>query len=131
MDFVTKFTKSISQGYIVEVQPEFYTFILTVEQTARKVLNVNFIKNYKGKDLRECIEEKLKDDLHVSNSWLTLTRHCPNEKLIIHLQKEVLSKWIDIRANSFVNSYVLVLKRKLKENKMSSASEPSIRKTLH
>ena len=65
-----------------------------------------------------------------------LTRHVPNKQLTDHLLDEVLSKWIDIRANAFVKIFVLILKRKMsnmlnnKKRQQLRSLEPAMIKIL-
>ena len=49
----------------------------------------------------------------------------------------MIIKWIDIRAKSFVNAYIQVLKRRINSHtsdsgiKLATIAEPALRKTLH
>ena len=94
------------------------------------------MKTYKGKDIRELLHEKLEESNMINNLWESLTRHVPNKQLTDHLLHEVLSKWIDIRANAFVKTFVLIFKRKMnkmlndKKKQQLISSEPAMRKTL-
>ena len=66
----------------------------------------------------------------------SLTRHVPNKQLTDHLLHEVLSKQIDIRANAFVKTFVLIFKQKMnnvlndKKKQQLRSSEPAMRETL-
>ena len=53
----------------------------------------------------------------VDLAWSTMTRYLDNKKLSEHLKLEVLNKWINVRANSFVKSWLLIQKRKISHNK--------------
>ena len=51
--------------------------------------------------------------------------------------KQVIDKWIDIRIRSFVNSFMLILRRKLAKGHLPGTTtlvqkaEPAMRKTLN
>ena len=72
----------------------------------------------------------------INKLWERLTRHVPNKQLTGHLLHEVLSKWIDIRANVFIKALVLILKQKMnntlndKKKQQLRSSEPAMRKTF-
>ena len=58
------------------------------------------------------------------------------EKNLKKIKTKVLSKWIDVRANAFVKTFVLIFKRKMnnmlndKKKQQLRSSEPAMRKTL-
>ena len=112
-----------------------FVFVKRIEYAVRSILNINLISLYKGEDLRELIENKLLDNDSVNQIWDSITRYLPNEQLKVVLFQEIIRKWIDIRANSFVNTYVQILKRKIKNEgrkiSISGASEPALRQTLN
>ena len=106
----------------------------------RAVLNLKLIKMYRGEDLREIIQDKLENHPFISKSWEIISRNVANQDLTDIVKKQIIMKWIDIRAQSFVIAYIQILKRKLssmsKEEKkqvsgdLSKAAEPALRKTL-
>lgn len=138
-EYVRKWTKLVNRGGLVLVRDEMYLFIEHIELLARKVLNVKFIRKYKGQDLRDVIQQEINSSDKITEAWLILMRNCPHEEFILELKDQIILKWIDLRANSFVKSYVQVIKRKVEERKsskkagqtLSSSSEPALRKTLN
>ena len=137
-EFVRKWTKLVSRGYLIEVNQEMYYFVKQVEIVVRSILNTQFIIQYHGEDLRDIIQKKISDSMIVTESWNSLSRTISNETLANVLRKQIVVKWIDVRANSFVNTYVQILKRKINSKKidpktttLSDVAEPSLRKTLY
>ena len=134
-NYVKKWTEIQSRGGLIQVNDSMFVFVKRIEYAVRSILNINLISVYKGEDLRELIENKLLDNDSVNQIWDSITRYLPNEQLKVVLFQEIIRKWIDIRANSFVNTYVQILKRKIKNEGrkifISRASEPALRKTLN
>ena len=91
---------------------QFFLFIKYVETLVRKTLTFSFMKTYKGEDISELLHENLEESNIINNLWESLTRHVPNKQLTDHFVTEVLSKCIDIRANAFVKTFVLILNQK-------------------
>jgi len=133
-EYIEKWTKLVSRGYLVEVNKVMYEFIYKIEMVARNILNVNYIKTYRNEDLRDSLHQQISSNDELSCVWMEMSRNFPNEKLAIILKEQIFMKWIDLRANSFVICYVQMLKRKLaqtkKGEKISTSSEPALRKTL-
>ena len=71
----------------------------------------------------------------VEKYWQSLVRFLPNEQLANTLKLQIVEKWNDIRARSFVSCYVQFLKRKVASSKIqnviSKRTEPAMRRTLH
>ena len=67
--------------------------------------------------------------------WQSIMHYLPSEQLTNTLKLEIVEKWIDIRALSFVSCYVQSLKRKLASSKIknviSTRTEPAMSKILH
>ena len=117
-----------------------FLLVRKIEYLVRAVLNVELIKSYKGQDLRNSLACKIKENKTVNMYWDTICRHLNNDKLKILLKEQIIEKWIDIRARSFVNAYMQMIRRKLnkltkeqkgkKTVKVSKLAEPAMRKTL-
>ena len=101
----------------------------------RSILDLQFLKNYRGEDLRDVIGEKILKNSTVNVYWDKLARNLENVKLKHLLKEQIISKWVDIRARSYVNAYVQIVKRVAnKEQSKSSVSktaEPALRKQIH
>ena len=140
LQFAKKWLELVNRGGLIKVHDDMFIFIRQVENTMRTVLNIHLIKTYHGQDLREIIQEKLEQNQFINKVWETISRNVPNTDLSKILKKQIIAKWIDIRAQSFVSSYIQILKRKLssmsKEEKqqanvnLSKVAEPALRKTL-
>ena len=108
--------------------------IWTVELVVRKVLNYNLIVTYAGENLREVLLSKLLKHEYVQTHWSTITRHIDNTVLKDTLLLKILETWIDIRANSFIKTWINAMKRKSAElysrPSIAQKSEPALWKTL-
>ena len=91
-----------------------FLFVKRIEYAVRSILNINLISVYKDEDLQELIKKKLVDSDSKNQIWYSITRSLPNQHLKVVLFQGIIGKWIDIRINSFVNTYVQILKRKIK-----------------
>ena len=136
-EFVRKWTKLVSRGYLIEVNDEMFEFTKQLELVVSSVLNTKFICKYSGQDLRDVIERKISDNELIVRAWKVLLRSIMNETLTNLIKKQMIIKWIDIRAKSFVNPYIQVLKRRRNSHtsdngiKLATIAKPALRKTLH
>ena len=82
------------------------------------------------------IQEKIEDTSFILYYWEKLASDLPNKSLADLLFREIIRKWVDIRAKAFVSSYIAIIKRQQaksktsKKGKLSKSKEPSMRKTL-
>ena len=90
--------------------------------------------------MREIFKVKLQTVPEVSAIWVSLSRKMPSRQLSDKLFKQIIEKWINLRAYAYVAAFVQILKRKInslpKEMlKVDSVepikkAEPAFRKTL-
>ena len=139
LEFTNKWIELVNRGGLIRVSDDMFIFIRRIENIARQTLNIPFLKSYKGEDLRDIINKQLQESSLIANSWESLSRLMPNRKLASLLRSQILSKWIDIRARSFVDTYVQIVKNKLRDLKkknietnvkVSKKAQPAMRKTL-
>ena len=139
LEFTNKWVELSNRGGLVLINDDVYIMIRRIENSVRKVFNVNLIRNYKGEDLRDVVQSVLQKDNLVNLSWDAFARNLPNNALSKLLKKQVIEKWVDIRARSFVNVYVQTVKRRLsnltaeerrKKATLSTQSEVALRKKL-
>ena len=112
-EIVRNWTKLVSRGYLIEVNDDMFEFTKELELVVRSVLNTKFICKYSGQDLWDIIERKITDNELIIRAWNVLSRSITNETLINLTKKQMITKWVDIRAKSFVNAYIQVLKRRI------------------
>ena len=124
-------------GGLIKIGSEMYLFVRRIENCVRTVLNLHFIRKYRGEDLRDAILKEVKKSTMVDQYWESLSRNIPNKTLSQSLKDQIINKWVDIRAHAFVKCYVQMLKRKLAKEpdnasgvSLSKAAEPALRKTL-
>ena len=113
-NYIKKWTEIQSRGRLTQVNDSMFLFVKRIEYAVRSILNINLISVYKDKDLQELIKKKLVDSDSKNQIWYSITRSLPNQQLKVVLFQGIIGKWIDIRVNSFVNTYVQILKRKIK-----------------
>ena len=135
--FVDRWTNLVNRGGLVRVNEDFYIFIRRVETIVQKILTIDLLKAYHGEDLRYVLLDEITNNNFVILGWQTLTRNLPNETIGNILFKQIIEKWVDIRGNSFVKTFMLILKRKLNKVGKSKGEQafpstaPAMRKTLH
>ena len=139
LDFTRKWMEKVNRGGLVQVNDAMFIFVRTIENVVRSVLNVNLMRTYKGEDLRDVLEKELNKSVLIDVYWEAMSRAMPNKELGDCLKTQFIAKWVDIRARSFVNTYVQIVKHKLNQLKaeknkssvkLSSKSEPAMRKKL-
>ena len=140
LEFARRWVDTVTRGGLVRVNDDMFIFCRRIENVVRKVFNVNLIKSYKGEDVREFIEEELTKDNLVNLAWETLSRNLANKSLSDILKKQIIVKWVDLRAKAYVSAYVQIIRRRLaklsSEKKakstvvISKKAEPAMRKTL-
>ena len=135
LDFTHRWVEQVNRGGLVEVKDEFYLFIRSIENSVRKTLNISLIQRYEGEDLRDVLRNEILQNNLVEKYWQSLVHYLPSEQLANTLKLQIVEKWIDIRARSFVSCYVQLLKRRIASSKIknviSTRTEPAMRKTLH
>ena len=114
-----------------------FEFTEQLELVVRSVLNTKFICKSSGEDLKDVIERKISDNELIVRVWNVLSRSIINESLTNLIKKQMITKWIDIRAKSFVNAYIQVLKCRINSHtsdsgiKLATIAEPALCKILH
>ena len=133
-ELVRKWTKLVSRRYLIEVNEEMFEFTKQLGLVVRSVLNAKFVCKYSGQNLGEVIERKISDNELIMRAWNVLSRSITNQTLINSIKKQMIIKWIDVRAKSFLNAYIQVLKRRINShtsdggNKLATSAEPALRK---
>ena len=73
----------------------------------------------------------------VASGWECVARNLENQESAKYLMEQVIDKWIDIRIRSFVNRFMLILKRKLAKGHLprttilAQKAEAAMRRTLN
>ena len=117
------------------VSDEIYIFVHGIENEVRKVLTINFLIAYCGEDVKGVILEKLNANPFIQNLWDILTKSVCNKHLTEKLKLQILKKWTNIRINTFVTTYVQIMRRKASRNEtsrneISGKGTSSLRKEL-
>ena len=81
--------------------------------------------------------KKIMESGIVVSGWKCVARNLENEELAKYLIKIVIDKWLYIKIRFFVNSFMLILKRKLakghlpRTTALAQKAEAAMRKTLN
>ena len=82
--------------------------------------------------MRDVNEGKISDNKLIMKAWNVFSRSITNETLLNSIKKQMILKWIDIRAKSFVNTYIQVLKHRINSHTSDGENKlAALRKTLH
>ena len=123
---------SLDRGSLVVINDDFYIFVKHLKIQARKILNMNFMILYSEGNIKLKVFKKLSENNLIKCYWEKLTRSVGNEDLKEKLKVKIVTKWIDIRVNAFIKTWVQIIRRK--ESRSSSSNdgcqEVAIRKTL-
>ena len=134
LDFTRKWVELVNRGGLIEVKDEFYIFIRRIEVVIRKILTIKFLKQYTNEDLRDILLVEIEQATFLKDCWQRLSKNLESIELSNYLYSQIIEKWIDIRAQAFVNAYIQLVKRaankKKIETKASKKAEPALRKTL-
>ena len=132
-EYSLSWTEKINRGGLMVVNESFYSFIKHIESVARSVLNKSLLITYAGEDLRDVLLKKFLRNQYIDKSWCSLTRNVESDALRNSIKIAILKKWIGIRARSFVNAWIQLVKRRSSTRKsgLSDKSEPSLRKSLY
>ena len=95
---------------------------------ARPILNQELFINYCGEDLKTVLYNTFSKSENIEVCWHKITRNISNLSVKGIIKKKIL-KWINIRANGFVKSWIEMIKRKGSMT-ISRKGEPSLRKYL-
>lgn len=129
-----QWTQMNNRGGLKIACDDLFYFVRRIERVVLRILNKDFIKSYKGEDVRELLVTAIEGNRSVFLAWDRLSRAIDNSKLKTLLKKQIIDKWVDIRARSFVKSYVQIVRKSTRNDKEkdgpSVATEPSLRKTL-
>ena len=137
LDYTRKWTELVNKGGLIEVNDSLSIFFRRTEIYVQKILNLKLLKNYKDEDVREVMRKNIMESGIVVSGWECVARNLENQELAKYLIKQVIDKWLDIRVRSFVNSFMLVLKRKLakghvpRTTALAQKAEGTMRKTLN
>lgn len=138
LQYTNQWVDAKNRGGLVTVNDDMFIFIRRVENVVRNTLSIQLLKTYRGMDLREMLYGELESSCLIDSGWSIVARNIGNESLKKMLKKHVLDKWVDIKARSYVNCYIQILKRMVEKRKdddkakkkPSSKAEPALRKTL-
>ena len=67
---------------------------------------------YSGENIKLKVFEKLSENNLIRCYWEKLTRSVGNEDLKKKLKVRIVTKWIDIRVNAFIKTWVQIIRRK-------------------
>ena len=119
LDFSHHCAGLISRGGLIKTNNNYFLFIRRIEEIVRRTLNVHFIKKYNGEDLRHIIVKQLQESSILTGNWEALSRMLPSENLAGQIKSQIFCKWVDIRARSYVQCFMQILKRNIAPKKIT------------
>ena len=122
----------VNRGGLFIVNDEFFVFIKMLEHIARTILNKNLLVNYCGTDIRSILLQKFMGNQALNDMWTNLTQQIRSKDLSAKILGMIYSKWVNLRANSFVKNWIEIQKNKLfkKGESVAEKAEPAMRKSL-
>ncbi|XP_066933659.1 uncharacterized protein [Clytia hemisphaerica] len=118
LEFTQKWVELRNRGGLVQLNDNFYLFIRRVEGLVKGILTVEFLRRYRSEDLRDILMERIRKSDGVNNRWEILTKDFEGGKSLKDmLKRQIISKWIDIRARSFVKGFIELMKQVARKEK--------------
>lgn len=139
LDYTRNWTAEKNRGGLFVINDEMYIFIRRVENVARTLFNKRILVQYCNQNLNKELVERLSDSHLVTLGWDAITRQLENKSLAEKLKQEVFTKWVNIRATSFLKAWLALQRLKVSEEQqkkkksksaISAKSAPSLRKSL-
>ena len=75
LEYTKEWVKAKNRGGLVEVNDNMFILIRQVENLVRNVLTLNFLKTYRGEDLREVINDKILESPLIQSGWSQVARN--------------------------------------------------------
>ena len=112
---------------------DFFLFIKLTELECRKTLNTNFLIMYSGQDFCDKLCSKITNSELLQRDWDVLTKDLNNRLLCDKLFHRIVTKWVNIRINAFIKTWMQIMRRESEGMIKPGAQgeKVSLRKTLH
>ena len=137
LDYTRNWTAEKNRGGLFVINDDVYIFIRRVENVARTLFNKSILVQYCNQNLNTELVKRLSDSNLVTLGWDAITRKLENKSLAEKLKQEVFTKWVNIRATSFLKAWLALQRlkaseeqQKKKKSNISAKSAPSLRKSL-
>ena len=123
----------MNHGGFIEVTDDFFLFIKLTELECRKTLNTNFLIMYSGQDFCDKLCSKITNSELLQRDWDVLTKDLNNRLLCDKLFHRIVTKWVNIRINAFIKTWMQIMRRESEGMIKPGAQgeKVSLRKTLH
>ena len=123
----------MNHGGFIEVTDDFFLFIKLTELECRKTLNTNFLIMYSGQDFCNKLCSKITNSELLQRDWDVLTKDLNNRLLCDKLFHRIVTKWVNIRINAFIKTWMQIMRRESEGMIKPGAQgeKVSLRKTLH
>ena len=128
-EYTNAWVDLVIRGGLHQVSDEFYLFTKAVDMETRTNINLELLINYCGEDLKTVLCNTFSKSENIEVCWHNITRNISHLSVKKMIKKEILLKWINIRANAFVKSWIQMIKRK-GSMAITRKGEPSLRKSL-
>ena len=103
-EYTNAWVDLVIRGGLHQVSDEFYLFIKAVDMETRTNINLELLINYCGEDLKTVLCNTFSKSENIEVCRHNITRNISHLSVKEMIKKEILLKWINIRANAFVKS---------------------------
>ena len=132
LDYIKEWIEKVNRGSLVVINNDFYIFVRHLDIQAKEILYLNFAVLYSGENIKLKVFEKFSENNLIKCYWEKLTRSVGNEDSKEKLKVKIVTKWIYIRLNAFIKTWVQIIRRK--ESKSGDSNdgrqEVPMRKTV-
>ena len=126
-EYANAWVDLVNRGGIHQLSDKFYLLIKAVKTEARTILNQELLINYCGEDLKMVLYTTCPKSGNLEVCWHTLLKTQNISKLSAKemIKKKILLKWINIRANAFVKSWIEMIECGYKQERSTIFKEIS------
>ena len=113
-EYTREWVDGVNRGGLIEVTDDFFLFIKLVELECRKILNINFLITYSGQGICDQLCYNITNSELLQRDWDLLTKDLNYRLLCDTLFHRIVKKWVNIRINAFIETWIQIMTR---ENK--------------
>ena len=131
-EYTREWVHHVNRGGLIEVTDDFFLFIKFIELECRKILNINFLITYSGQDFCDQLCSKITNSELLQRDWDLLRKDLNNRLLCDKLFHRIVMKWVNIRINAFIKTWMQIMRRESEGiNKPGAQGEVPLHKSLH
>ena len=129
LEYTKSWVNRVNRGGLFVVHDDVFEFFKLMEQSVKPVLQKDFTESHKDINLKGHLVQTVRSTDEIMNAWCKITTDIQmNDKLNSILFDKVITRYINLRCNSFVASYMYI--RKMENKSVSRKGEQSLRSQL-